>query len=72
MVLDGPGKLMRWGVPNGKRDPRTGEMLHDDLLISAALSAVLDGQEWGLNQPGVLLQADDVLLSWIRVIEHSQ
>ncbi|MEZ4521645.1 MAG: hypothetical protein R3A46_08395 [Thermomicrobiales bacterium] len=37
-VLPGPGKLMRWSV----EDPA----LHDDLLISAALVAVLDGLDW--------------------------
>jgi hypothetical protein len=28
-VLDGPGKLMRWGVPDGTRDTRTGDLVHD-------------------------------------------
>lgn len=60
-VLDGPGKLMRWGVPNGKRHPVTGEILHDDLLISASLCAVLDHQAWLVSAPSVVLQARDVL-----------
>jgi hypothetical protein len=37
-VSDGPGKLLRWSV----EDPNT----HDDLLISAALTAVLDRVDW--------------------------
>jgi len=37
-VLPGPGKLLRWSV----EDP----LLHDDLLISAALAAALDGFDW--------------------------
>lgn len=37
-VRPGPGRLMSWSVP----DPRT----HDDLLLSAALVAVLDEQDW--------------------------
>jgi hypothetical protein len=37
-VRPGPGRLMSWAVP----DPRT----HDDLLISAALAAVLDTLDW--------------------------
>lgn len=37
-ILDGPGKRMKWGVA----DPLT----HDDLLISAALCAVLDAQDF--------------------------
>jgi hypothetical protein len=46
-ILEGPGKLMRWGVPDGTRDPQTGEYLHDDLILSAALVSVLDEQVWG-------------------------
>ena len=30
-VTDGPGRLMKWSVPDGTRDPLTGESLHDDL-----------------------------------------
>lgn len=37
-VLPGPGKLLRWGV----EDP----LLHDDLLVSFALVAALDGQDF--------------------------
>lgn len=37
-VLPGPGRLLRWSV----EDP----LLHDDLLISAALAAVLDTVDW--------------------------
>ena len=46
-VGTGPGRVLKWGVPAGKRDVGTGETLHDDLLISAALCTVLDGQVWG-------------------------
>lgn len=37
-VLPGPGKLLRWSVEDAT--------LHDDLLISAALVAVLDTVDW--------------------------
>jgi hypothetical protein len=37
-VRPGPGQLMKWGV----KDPA----VHDDLVMSAALVAVLDGQDW--------------------------
>lgn len=37
-VRPGPGQLLRWSVP----DPT----LHDDLVMSAALVAVLDEQDW--------------------------
>ena len=26
---------MKWGVPDGTRDISTGELVHDDLLVSA-------------------------------------
>lgn len=37
-VADGPGKLLRWGVESRK--------LHDDLVVSAALCALLDRVDW--------------------------
>jgi hypothetical protein len=57
-ILDGPGKLMRWGVSASARDPETGELMHDDLLLSAALCAVLDQQPWSLPG-GFVVQAAD-------------
>jgi hypothetical protein len=53
-VLEGPGILMRWGVPDGTRSVEDGELVHDDLLISAALCSVLDGQAWGLAESEVI------------------
>jgi hypothetical protein len=46
-VLEGPGKLLKWGTPEGARNPRTGEYQHDDVLMSAALVTRLDEQVWG-------------------------
>lgn len=57
-VLDGPGKIMQWGIPDGTRDPETGKLLHDDLLISAALCAVLDKQPWGTGESRVAVHND--------------
>lgn len=37
-TLAGPGKLLRWSVPAGQG--------HDDLVISAALTATLDDLDW--------------------------
>jgi hypothetical protein len=37
-TLPGPGKLLRWHVPSARG--------HDDLVMSAALAAVLDGLDW--------------------------
>lgn len=60
-VLEGPGKTIRWSVPEGTRDEITGEFVHDDLVISAALCAVLDDQEWSLAGSPVLIKGVDPL-----------
>ena len=61
-VLEGPGKIMRWGVPDGTRDDLTGDQVHDDALISAALCAVLDDQEWAIIGAPVVISKPDPLL----------
>ena len=60
-ILPGPEKRMRWGVPDGTRDPASGEPVHDDLVISAALSAVLDGLEWSMGGPAMIIPGEDPL-----------
>ena len=66
-VQPGPGRVLAWGVPDGTRDPATGELIHDDLLLSAALCAVLDEQPWYANTgPGVILRAADPLEAMSR------
>ena len=35
--------LVRWGVPDGTRDPGTGRYIHDDLVMSAALAVFDEG-----------------------------
>jgi len=60
-ILPGANKSVRWGVPDGSRDPATGELLHDDLLISAALLSVLDEQDWSIPAPTLVIQALDPL-----------
>jgi hypothetical protein len=52
-VVEGPNRLMRWGVA----DPT----VHDDLLISAALCAWLDDEEGHLSMPAVIIEAPEVL-----------
>jgi hypothetical protein len=52
-VVDGPSRLMRWGVP----DPA----VHDDLLVSASLTAALDEESAAASQPAVVIEAGDVL-----------
>ena len=57
-VLDGPGKMLRWGVPDGTRDPATGLLIHDDLLISAAMCSILDDKEWGIGKSDIVNSID--------------
>jgi hypothetical protein len=45
-VAPGPDRKLSWSVPDNARDHATGLPLHDDLLVSAALCAVLDTQPW--------------------------
>jgi hypothetical protein len=57
-VLPGPERRLRWGVPGGRRDPQTGALVHDDLLVSAALCALLDRQAWGSAVSGIVAAPD--------------
>ena len=58
-VQTGPARQIKWGVPDGTRNPATGELVHDDLVLSAALVAVLDEQEWSLSGPTLIVKAVD-------------
>jgi hypothetical protein len=60
-IVPGPEKKMRWGVVDGTRDPATGELVHDDLVLSAALVGVLEEQAWGSSSPAVVIQGVDPL-----------
>jgi hypothetical protein len=44
-VLPGPGKVLRWGVPDGTRGS-DGELIHDDFILADALTAKLDQMDW--------------------------
>jgi hypothetical protein len=52
-VLPGPGKVMRWSVPDAA--------VHDDMLISAALVSVCDGMPWVVEMPDQVVEAPDHL-----------
>lgn len=56
-IRPGPTRVMRWGVPDGTRDPASGQVVHDDLVLSAALAAVLDEQPWVAPMPVVAKDA---------------
>jgi hypothetical protein len=60
-VLPGPEQRMKWGVPDGTRDGATGELVHDDWVLSAALCAVLDGFSWSAGGPALVVRAEDPL-----------
>jgi hypothetical protein len=62
-VLPGPQKVLRWGVPDGTRDELTNTPVHDDIVMSAALCAVLDEQEWAVTAAPVIVPAADPLLA---------
>ena len=59
-VLPGPEHHLRWGAPDGQTDG-TGAPVHDDLALSAALTSLLDGQDWALSRPGLVAAARDPL-----------
>ena len=56
----GPERWLKWSVPEGTADP-LGGLLHDDLIISAAMTAILDEQEWSLSLSAQFIQAADPL-----------
>jgi hypothetical protein len=47
------GRILKWAVPDGTRTA-TGDLVHDDLVLSAALCAVLDKQPWGTAESAVV------------------
>ena len=57
----GPGRELRWGVPEGTRDADKNRLIHDDLLLSAALAAALDEVNWGLSSPALIIPGRDPL-----------
>lgn len=60
-ILPGPQKTVRWGVPDGTRDPSDGNLVHDDLVISAALVAALEEQDWSAAGPTLIVKSSDPL-----------
>ena len=56
-VLPGPGKTLRWGVPDGTRDPE-GALIHDDFVLADALVTQLDNLDWSLSSPTLIINRD--------------
>lgn len=63
-IVPGPDRRLQWGVPQGRRDPLTHQPLHDDLLISAALCAVLEDQAAGEARSSVIKAVDPLEHYW--------
>jgi hypothetical protein len=53
-IMQGPTKNMRWGVPDGTRDRASGERVHDDDLMTAAMCTLLDRMEWHMPTGGAV------------------
>jgi hypothetical protein len=49
---------MKWGVPDGTREIESGDLIHDDLVISAAMCALLDDREWGRAESAIVEAID--------------
>lgn len=60
-IVPGPAKLMRWGVPDGTRDRASGELVHDDDLMTGAMCNILDGLEWHMRMGTVWTTPKDPL-----------
>ena len=62
-VIPGPGNLMRFAVPDGTRN-ESGEYIHDDLIMSAAMAAVIEdkvGSGWIIPIETAIIPAADPL-----------
>jgi hypothetical protein len=68
-VSIGPEKTLHWGVPEGARDLGSRQVLHDDLLISAAMTAVLDEQDWACPAEPMLIAAADPIREMERAYQ---
>jgi hypothetical protein len=59
-VLPGPGKILRWGVPEGARGP-DGQLIHDDFLLADSLVGILDTLQWFIATAPVFIPGFDPL-----------
>ena len=62
-VVPGPGNMIKYSVPDGTRN-KNGEYVHDDLIMSAAMSAVIEekiGDSWIQPAETLVVEAADPL-----------
>ena len=67
-VVPGPGNLIKFAVPDGTRNGR-GEYVHDDLIMSAAMSAAIEekiGENWIAPADTLVVPAADPLAEMRR------
>jgi hypothetical protein len=57
----GTNESLRWSVPDGTRDERSGDLVHDDWVMSAALVGVLDDMPVAGSGASIVVRARDVL-----------
>lgn len=57
-IVPGVERRIKWGVPDGMRNA-AGGYVHDDLVLSAALCAVLDGEDWSVSGSPLVVPAVD-------------
>ena len=67
-IVPGAEKAMRWGVPDGRRDGRDGELVHDDLLVSAALCACWMSASRAAGGPALVVKGKDPLEEKERIL----
>jgi hypothetical protein len=60
-VRSGPNRLLRWGVWEPPAYDGRIARGHDDLLMSAALTAILDAQDWPGSAEGATVETGDPL-----------
>ncbi len=60
-VGQGPDQRISWGVPDGTRSTASGELVHDDWILSAALCAALENLDWQPAAPALIVSAPDPL-----------
>jgi len=60
-ILIGPGKTMRWGVPDGTRNDATGQLIFDDYLLADSLVSQLDLLTWYVQTETTIIETKDVL-----------
>jgi len=59
-IIPGPERRIRWSVPEGSRNPKTGELIHDDLILSSAMCALLDDHAWGTSVSDIVDAYDPI------------